>query len=114
MLISRAERPEEYRYASWRMDDPAIRAVFGGVISTGLVPQVLEAYGEDDNLIHPSYVATKLHRALVHITCTTILARPHTLPSRPKNFTLSSLKRAHDLESEGGFSRKAKRANAID
>ncbi|KAG8733978.1 hypothetical protein FRC12_018688, partial [Ceratobasidium sp. 428] len=40
-----------------------------------------------------------------------ILVRPHTLPSRPKNFTLSSLKGAHDLESKGGSSRKAKWAN---
>ncbi|KAG8779901.1 hypothetical protein FRC12_023727 [Ceratobasidium sp. 428] len=135
-----AKRPEEYRYATWSIDTPAIRAAFGGVISTGLVPQVLEAYGEDNNLIHPSHAATKLRGAITHVTYTTerslftsprfknraewqfyaniltvqILTRPPTLPSRPKNFMLSFLKRAHVLKSEGGSSRKAKRANTAN
>ncbi|KAG8726399.1 hypothetical protein FRC12_023438, partial [Ceratobasidium sp. 428] len=41
-----SERPEEHQYATWRIGAPAIHAAFDGVILTGLVPQVLEAYGD--------------------------------------------------------------------
>ncbi|KAG8736849.1 hypothetical protein FRC10_008797 [Ceratobasidium sp. 414] len=59
----------DFRYATWRMNNK-VRGVYDSVIAQDYAPQILKAYDESNNPIHPNDVPAALSGALVSVTCT--------------------------------------------
>ncbi|KAF8599106.1 hypothetical protein BDV93DRAFT_560638 [Ceratobasidium sp. AG-I] len=57
-------------FSTWAIPSQVTREAFGRAIAQGYKPQVLEAYDESDELIHPNNVQTKLNGAIVIVSCT--------------------------------------------
>jgi hypothetical protein len=57
-------------YDTWDISSSAVKEVFDSVIAQGFSAQVLEAYDENNDLIHPNEVEEKLHGVIVTVVCT--------------------------------------------
>ncbi|KAG9094042.1 hypothetical protein FS749_013239 [Ceratobasidium sp. UAMH 11750] len=62
--------PFSHYFSTWDFASQEVRQVMDDVISKGYTPQVVPAYDEHDQLIHPNDVENTLKGALVCVFCT--------------------------------------------